>query len=486
MVADKNMNSDTHDVERKQASPKMNDEITLDQVISHSHDGIFVTDKLGNVVMANPAAIRLMEQTPDTVIGANVQDLVKKGVYERSTTMEAINRRAVFTGLVKLASGVTLMSTSMPIFDESGEIVMVVTNTRDKDLVDKYIAALAAERDKADRYKTAAEYLGGLDSDNKTPVAESAVMRHIIRLTSTIAKVDTSVLLLGESGSGKDVIARHIHRSSPRAKEPFIPVNCAAIPDNLMESEFFGYVRGAFTGASTHGKPGIFEIADKGTLFLDEIAELPLSLQSKLLRVLETGEVQRLGSASSRQTHVRLIAATNKDLKQMVDNGLFRSDLYYRLNVIPVSLPPLRDRPEDIRALSQRFLDEFNKKYSLNKTFSPETVQSFQDYSWPGNVRELRNVVERLVIISTSDELSIGVEFAGAAAAQSKIAPALFDGNRSYQGSLKSVVKMVEEQYINQVLKECDGRMSEAARRLGIHRSMLYRKICQINENSGK
>ncbi|MBP2667293.1 MAG: domain S-box, partial [Firmicutes bacterium] len=372
MLVEKNTNSDTHDVARKQPSSKINEEITLDQVISHSHDGIFVTDKLGNVVMANPAAIRLMEQTPDTVIGANVQDLVKKGVYDRSSTMEAINRRAVFTGLVKLASGVTLMSTSMPIFDDSGELVMVVTNTRDKDLVDKYIAALAAERDKADRYKTAAEYLGGLDSDNKTPVAESAVMRHIIRLTSTIAKVDTSVLLLGESGSGKDVIARHIHRSSPRAKEPFIPVNCAAIPDNLMESEFFGYVRGAFTGASTHGKPGIFEIADKGTLFLDEIAELPLSLQSKLLRVLETGEVQRLGSASSRQTHVRLIAATNKDLKQMVDNGLFRSDLYYRLNVIPVSLPPLRDRPEDIRALSQRFLDEFNKKYSLNKTFSPE------------------------------------------------------------------------------------------------------------------
>jgi PAS domain S-box-containing protein len=480
----------THTAPRDAAGPnrvfQTKEEITLDQVISHSHDGIFVTDKLGNVIMANPAAVRLMEQTPDTVIGANVQDLVKKGVYERSTTMEAINRRAVFTGLVKLASGVTLMSTSMPIFDDAGEIVMVVTNTRDKDLVDKYIAALAAERDKADRYKTAAEYLSGLDSDNKTPVAESAVMRHIIRLTSTIAKVDTSVLLLGESGSGKDVIARHIHRNSPRAKEPFIPVNCAAIPDNLMESEFFGYVRGAFTGASTHGKPGIFEIADKGTLFLDEIAELPLSLQSKLLRVLETGEVQRLGSASSRQTHVRLIAATNKDLKQMVDNGLFRSDLYYRLNVIPVSLPPLRDRPEDIRALSQRFLEEFNKKYSLNKTLSPETVQSFQDYSWPGNVRELRNVVERLVIISPTDELSIGAEFASTATAHSKVTHGSFSGNPQYQGSLKSVVKMIEAQYIDQVLKECGGRLGEAARRLGIHRSMLYRKICQSNETEAK
>lgn len=210
--------------------------VDLDQIITNSYDGIFVTDKLGNVIMANPSSIRLMEQTPEKIIHQNVQDLVKAGAYNRSTTMEAINTRVAVTGLVKLPSGVILMSTSIPIFDTNGEIAMVVTNTRHKDLIEKYIAALNAERDKANLYKTAVEYLGGLNSENKMPVAESAVMRRIISTANIIARVDSTVLLLGESGSGKDVIARYIHQKSPRAKESFIPVNCSAIPEQLANS----------------------------------------------------------------------------------------------------------------------------------------------------------------------------------------------------------------------------------------------------------
>lgn len=457
------------------------EQIMLNQIIHNSYDGIFVTDKFGKVLLANPAAVRIMQKTDEEIIGKNVRKLTEKGFYNRSTTAEAIEKRSVVTGLVKLHSGKNVLSTSIPLIDENGEIIMCITNTRDRDLVETYVAALEQEQDKADRYKSAAKYLGELDSEYKDPVAESPLMRQIISQTNVIAKTNSTALILGESGTGKEVIARHIHRNSHRSREPFIPVNCAAIPYDLMESEFFGYERGAFSGASSHGKPGFFELADKGTLFLDEVAELTLSMQSKLLRILETGEVQRLGGTSVRQTHVRLVAATNKDLKSMVKENSFRSDLYYRLNVIPITLPPLRDRPEDIVALSQRFLYEFNKKYAWKRTFTTKTIQNFLHYSWPGNVRELRNVIERLVIISEGDELNFEEEWVETKKEKSEEAACQNNEPIKYSGELKSVLKSVEKEYIHQVLKECGGRLGESANRLGIHRSMLYRKISNMS-----
>ncbi len=221
-----------------------------------------------------------------------------------------------------------------------------------------------------------------------------------------IARTDSTVLITGESGTEKEVIARFIHRNSFRFREPFIPVNCAAIPEELMESEFFGYDKGAFSGANSRGKLGFFEMADNGTLFLDEIGELSLNLQSKLLRVLETGEFQRFGGVAIKKSDVRLVAATNKDLASMVTRGVFREDLYYRLNVIPVSIPPLRERPEDILKLSDKFLKEFNAKFGTDKAFSKNLLVNFMNYSWPGNARELRNLIERLVIISSGKELN--------------------------------------------------------------------------------
>jgi transcriptional regulator with PAS, ATPase and Fis domain len=285
-------------------------------------------------------------------------------------------------------------------------------------------------------------------------------------------------MLFGESGSGKEVVAKYIHWYSPRAKEPFIPVNCAAVPSELMESEFFGYVSGAFTGANAKGKPGLFEIAHKGTLFLDEIGELPLIMQSKLLRVIETGEVQRLGSTSVFRTDVRLIAATNRDLQAMVTQKLFRHDLYYRLNVIPIFLPPLRERPEDILALAEKFLEEFNRKYGLKKELAPHAVQALLNYNWPGNVRELRNVIERLVVTTTGNHLDfeddILISKRMLITPSDDIAPQA--AAPVYRGALKNVLKAVEEEYINRVLAECNGRRGEAAQKLGIHRTVLYRK----------
>lgn len=455
-------------------------EVLLDQdnllrIIESSYDGIMLTDEQGTILLANPASAAYMEQTREKIIGMNVRDLIQDGAYNRSTTLEAIEKRKVFTGLVRIKSGAKVLSTSIPLFDKAGNLTMVMTNTRSKDLMDSYIAAIEQEQDNADRYKNAAAYLGRLEYDD--PVAESTAMRQVLSTARMIAKSDSTVLILGESGTGKEVISRYIHQKSPRSKEPFIPINCAAIPGELLESEFFGYDRGAFSGANARGKAGLFELADKGTLFLDELAELPLPLQSKLLRVLETGEFQRLGATSLRRINVRVIAATNKDLKQLVRENKFREDLYYRLNVIPLALPPLRHRPEDIRSLAQRFLDGLNRKYGFDKFFSACTMRAFLDYNWPGNVRELRNVIERLVITSPDKELKVEE---GAAVSGEACTGAALVRQTSYQGDLKSVMQAVEKRYIDQVLRECGGRVSEAAKRLGIHRTLLYRKLDQL------
>ncbi len=448
----------------------------LQQIINNSYDSMFVTDRYGNVLLANSGTGKFMETKSKEMIGKNVKDFVQSHVYDWSPTMEAIKTRSIVSGIVRNRHGLQQMVTSKPLIDENGNIMMVITNARDKDLVDQYIEALEKERTAAKRYKTAVEYLSEVDLENKGIVAESQQMRQILKMSSVIARTDSTVMLMGETGTGKEVMAKHIHRTSLRSNEPFIPVNCAAIPHELLESEFFGYVRGAFTGANPQGKPGLFEIADKGTLFLDEIAELPLSMQSKLLRVIETGEAQRLGDTNIYQTNVRLIAATNRDLEAMISLELFRSDLYYRLNVIPINLPPLRERPEDILAFALKFLHELNRKYALSKVFSSQATQAFQNYSWPGNVRELRNVIERLVITTAGDKLNFEDNFLLHRKTLLKNEEGLPETNKAYQGTLKNVMKAVEDGYINQVLMECGGRVSEVAIRLGVHRSMLYRK----------
>ena len=451
--------------------------VTLDLIFDNSYDSIWVIDRFGKVVMANRAASRMLQVDHEDIIGKNVRELVEKGVYRPSTALAAIESRTMVTGLVKTAHGLNLMSTSTPLIDENGEITMVVTNSRDKDSVDKFIATLEQERAQTNRYKSAVNYLGDFKLDNKQLIAESTAMRQILYKIGIIAKTDSTIILFGESGTGKEVIARHIHRNSPRVKEPFIPVNCAAIPNELLESEFFGYTRGAFTGANSQGKPGLFELADKGTLFLDEIGEMPLSLQSKLLRVLETGEVQRVGGTTVQKVDVRLLSATNRDLKQMVSQKSFRGDLYYRLNVIPVHIPPLRDRSEDVVALSRCFLEEFNKKYGYAKVLRQQILDVFLAYNWPGNVRELRNVIERLVLTSPTDDLDFEEEFGLSAKDSSPLSPDRNETKISYSGSLKSVLQAVEEEYIHQVLAECNGKIAEAAKKLGIHRTVLYRKV---------
>ncbi len=243
----------------------------------------------------------------------------------------------------------------------------------------------------------------GVDLSNM--VFRSEEMHRVVEMAIRVAKVDSTVLLLGESGVGKGVIAKLIHKNSERSRGPFIWVDCGGIPETLIESELFGYERGAFTGARTEGKPGFFELAEKGTLFLDEIGELPLGSQSKLLRFMEEHEIIRVGGTEARQIDVRIIAATNKNIEEMVSSKLFRKDLYYRLNVVPIYIPPLRERRDEILPLILHYIEKFNKIYRKKKILSPGVLEVLCRYDFPGNIRELGNIIERVIVVTEKDRI---------------------------------------------------------------------------------
>jgi Nif-specific regulatory protein len=295
-------------------------------------------------------------------------------------------------------------------------------------------------------------------------------MHEVIKTVLKVSKSKATVLLRGESGTGKELIAKAIHFESPRAKGPFIAVNCAAIPETLLEAELFGYERGAFTGAVT-AKPGKFELANGGTLFLDEIGEMSPTLQAKLLRVIQEHTFERLGGTKSINVDVRIIAATNKDLEDMVKKGLFREDLYWRLNVVSIFLPPLRERKEDIPLLIEHFLKRFNKEYGRRISISSQAMEKLIRYSWPGNVRELENTIERLVILAEKEEIT--VEDLPIHIKSEMLKP--FNPSNTY--SLKKEIEELEKRRIEEALKKCDYNQALAARLLGITQRQIGYKI---------
>ena len=295
-------------------------------------------------------------------------------------------------------------------------------------------------------------------------------MQKIHKLVQRVAGTDATVLITGESGTGKEVVARTIHMSSPRADRPFVPINCAAVPHDLLESELFGHVRGAFTGA-VNSRVGLFELADGGTFFLDEVGELPLSLQAKLLRVLQSGEIRPIGSAETKALNVRIIAATNKDIARSVETGTFREDLFYRLEVIPIHLPPLRARRSDIPLLVNFFLERSNRKYGTSATIASEASIYLWEYDWPGNVRELENAIERAVALETGQEVGLGslpahVSRVGAPPST----PDLFPGGGI---NLEKHIQEQEKAYLLAALKRSQGVRTKAAELLG----MSYRSF---------
>ncbi|MDT8899732.1 sigma-54 interaction domain-containing protein [Anaeroselena agilis] len=454
----------------------------LEKIFENFPDPIFVTDSQGNVLLSNSSTALTLDMSLDQLLKSNVADLVKKGYYTKSYAMEVAEKKCVLSGILKTKLNLSMISASTPVLDDNGEVILVVTHARPKDTVEKYISK--EERGKQDQRKREIEYLRSHVLETDTIVAESKAMRQVLLAAHAVAQTDSTVLLNGESGTGKEVLAKYIHRHSKRFNEAFIAVNCAAFPEQLVESELFGYERGAFTGAKGEGRMGLIEAAHNGTLFLDEIAELPLTLQSKLLRVLETGEVRRLGSNTARKIDFRLIAATHQDLKKMSEEYLFREDLYYRLNVIPIRIPPLRDRPEDTLVLALKFLDDFNRKHKTAYEFDGETLEMFQSNAWPGNVRELRNAVERKVIQHLQDYQADCLQ--AVSSFSSGISRSDCIKILGLTGSLKDVTRTVEEKYIDHVLRECGGRIGEAAKRLGIYRTVLYRKLKAFERERGQ
>ena len=272
------------------------------------------------------------------------------------------------------------------------------------------------------------------------------------------------------------MFAKYIHAKSNRADQVFIPINCASLPPSLLEAEMFGYEKGTFTGGMKDGKIGLFEFANKGTIFLDEIGEMPLELQSKLLRIIETGEIKRLGSNQIIKCDVRIIAATNRDLAEMVREKTFRADLYYRLNVLVINVPPLRERVEDIRPLAQHFVQTFNKKYGVTKHLSPETIRIMEHYSWPGNVRELRNTMERMMVESKNNLIDPKAFRKGDTVVVERASHPIADNTLPYQQAMEAC----ERKYISDVVDACGGNIRQAAEKMGLHISTLYRKIDKL------
>jgi len=311
------------------------------------------------------------------------------------------------------------------------------------------------------------------DTGYHTFIGTSELIREKLKIAKKVALTDSSVLLLGESGVGKELFAEQIHKGSERRDKPFIRVNCAALPDHLLESELFGHVKGAFTDA-VQDRMGRFELADQGTIFLDEIGEIPVNLQTKLLRVIENKVFEKVGSSESMSVDVRIIAATNKDLEKAIEEGSFRKDLYYRLNVLPLEIPPLRNRTDDIPELADFFLHRCNREIKKQiEGFSEDAMEVLLSYDWPGNVRELENVVERSVVLCNDKYISSKDLFIASSGAGE------ID---KYSGkSLKDAVNLFKKHFIRSTLDRCGWRQKEAAEALGIQRTYLSRLVKELN-----
>ena len=445
----------------------------LEALNKYYKESIFITDGEGNVIFVNEEGARRIGPAREELIHKNVSKLVEEGIYDNSTSLTAIQTKQEAVSALTYKSKDSSISHSIPVLDSRGDVEMVVTTNMNMQHNKEWEEIIAKERAAMARMQRELDHLRL--KDHSKLVANSPAMQSVMQTINAIAPTDSNVVILGESGTGKDVMARFIHENSLRAEKAFISINCAAIPEQLLESELFGYEAGAFTGALSKGKIGLFEAASGGTIFLDEIGDMPLALQSKLLRALENREIRRVGGVKNIPIDVRIICATNVNLQTMVAEKTFREDLYYRLSVFLIQLPPLHERKEDIIPLAENFLHALNEKYDAHKTLAPVTVETMLCHRWPGNIRELRNVMERIFVVSPGNEL-IFTPTPTAKYAVESVNEAEFPALDKVS-DLRSFSDAAERWFIERTLKECGGRVGEAADKRGIHRSVLYRKL---------
>ena len=379
----------------------------LQEIIEGSFDGILVTDGEGNVQLVNQGYVHNTGIPKEQLLGHNMQELINPVWMKDSVVFLVKKQRAPVSLRHTTQNGNKVIVTGMPIFNEAGEIKRIVVNSRDISEIYALNHQLQEAKNMERIYMESLNSVHASEQNKENLIIHSAAMQQVFRIAKRLSAFNSNVLITGESGVGKEEVTRYIHRNSLRAKRPFVAVNCGAIPENLLESELFGYEGGAFTGALKTGKAGLFEAANGGTLMLDEVGEMPLSLQVKLLRVLESREVVRIGGNQAIPVDVRIISATNQDLEEMAKQGKFREDLYYRLNVVRLDIPPLRERPEDIPPLSLMFINRFNSQYGMNKQFTYPVLRELQKQVWRGNVRELKNTIENMFVLSSRDYLQI-------------------------------------------------------------------------------
>ncbi|MGK8425566.1 sigma-54 interaction domain-containing protein [Bacillus cereus group sp. MYBK15-3] len=438
----------------------------LKDVFEYAFDEIFVTDEQGIVVRVNSTCERHYQLAAEELVGKHVKELQKDGIFYPSATLEVIEKKRPIELVQTTKSGEYLHVRTRPVFDDEGNLRRVISYSRD--LTELYQLRQKVE-EMDNQLKTYKKELRET-YEHEGLIFKSLAMQKIVDTIKKVSVVDSTVLVLGETGVGKSRLVRHLHEVSHRKNESFYEINCAALPTNLIESELFGYSGGSFTGANREGKKGLLESAHKGTLFLDEIGEMPIEIQAKLLQVLQEKTFRPIGGRELKKVDVRIVAATNRDLSMMVKQGTFRKDLYYRLNVIPIAIPPLRERTEDILPLIYHYLQQFNKKYGRDVKLAPSTLQMFVGYSWEGNNREIENVIERIVItvddVVTVEDLPLSMQEA------------------AVEQSGQSLYKMLEEVERNIILKayKTYGSSYKVAEFLQISQSAATRKIKKFIE----
>ncbi|MBT2686745.1 sigma 54-interacting transcriptional regulator [Bacillus sp. ISL-47] len=439
----------------------------LKQILNSSYDEIFVTDAEGNVLFVSDSCKHFTGLPPEAYTHKNIRELVHKGIIKDSVTLKTMKTLTVQTAEQKYPNGKTVLATAKPVYDDEGKLYRIVTNSRDISELAEMKRKLLESQSIQQEIQPVIQHTIG----DKRFITQSANMISALRLAEKIAPLDSSVFIHGESGVGKGVLARMIHEHSPRKAKPFIQVNCGAIPESLIESELFGYEAGAFTGANKRGKAGMVEMADGGTLFLDEIGEMPLELQVKILHLVQDKTYKKVGGTAEKRVDIRIISATNKDLLQMIEEKTFRQDLYYRLHVVPLRIPPLRDRKQDILLLTDYFLDQFNRKYGQYVELDLNAKLLIQLQEWRGNVRELENFIEQIVV--TAQKQMINVE--DLPLAMNQHTHHEFN-SRTHLMPLKQAVEETEKQILSYALTKYRSTR-KIAKALGVNQTTIMRKL---------
>ena len=462
-----------------------------------SYTGLYVADPQADTLKVNPAYEKIAFLPESDLVGRNLRELEERGYFSQSVTLQVLERlkkgeKSAVSFLQKIITGQEVVVTGKPLFAADGHLSCILTFVHDLLPLDKVACKLqelegrpravsmtSASKDfrpGARQSETEAADFPLPTFDSVPVVVRDSLSFATLRKLLDAARYDSPILLCGETGVGKDMLAHYVHQVRARTREmPFVSVNCSAIPAELLESELFGYEEGAFSGAKTGGKPGLFEEAHGGTLFLNEIGEMPLGLQTKLLTVLDEERVRRLGGSLSKKVKTKIICATNRNLRRCVEEGSFRSDLYFRINVLEVNIPPIRERPRDILALVHHFMTQLCRQYGMKKYLCADVQDILLAYSWPGNIREIRNIVERLVVFSSTEQIAVG-DLPPAILHSLPASRAKDNDELESAMTLRDAVKQFERRLIEQALAKY-GTVADAATVLGIDPTTLGRKL---------